>query len=200
MFKKARTTEDQIQDRLRQLETLAFSTGDSGGDAVYFNQAGDLCASVQQPIAALEYYGHSIDSYVKADRFDAATAVCKKVIRLSPRVVRAHCTLAWLAIGKGFVPEAQQFIEHYLVAAAVSERELVARHQVKRMSTIADAEPLRIYLAERLLDLGDDQASDYLFGTIFRERNLGGVRIPDPKRRWNEARRCALMGPDQIAA
>jgi hypothetical protein len=200
MFGSRKSSEDEVKDRLRQLETLAFSTTDSGGDAVYFNQAGDLCASVRQPIAALEYYGHSIDSYVKADRFDAATAVCKKVIRLSPQVVRAHCTLAWLAIGKGFVSEAQEFVEHYLLAAAQAERELIACHQVKRMSAIAEAEPLRLYLAERLLDLGDDHASDHLFGLIFRERNVGDGRRIDPKRRWIEARRCALMGPDQIAA
>lgn len=192
---------DELKARLRQLETRAYETNEDGTDAIYFNQAGDLCVAARQPVDALGYYGQSIDSYVRADRFDAATGVCKKVIRLSPLVVRARCTLAWLALGKGFVPEAQEFIEHYLVAAARAGREVLACHQVKRMSVIAEAEPLRMYLAHRLLDLGDDRTADHLFGLVLRERNHGARRrAVDPGRRWLEARRCALMGPAEIAA
>lgn len=192
---------DELKTRLRQLETQAFETNEDGTDAICFNQAGDLCVAAHRPIDALQYYGKSIDSYVRVDRFDAATGVCKKVIRLSPLVVRARCTLAWLALGKGIASEAQEFIEHYLVAAARAGREVLACHQVKRMSLIAEAEPLRMYLAHRLLDLGDDRTSDHLFGLVLRERNHAGRRSAvDPARRWLEARRCALMGPGEIAA
>lgn len=193
--------EADLDARLRQLESLAYAANQDGNDAPYFNQAGDLCVAARQPIDALQYYGQSIDSYVRADRFNAATAVCKKVIRLSPMVVRARCTVAWLAIGKGFVPEAQEFIDHYLVAAARAGREVLARHQVRRMSMVADAEPLRMFLAHRLLELGEDRTSDLLFGLVLRDRNRDGRRrLTDPGRRWLEARRCALMSPSDIAA
>ncbi len=190
-----------LTERLRQLESMAYATNEDGNDAPYFNQAGDLCVGASRPLEALGYYGQSIDSYVRADRFNAATAVCKKVIRLSPVVVRTHCTLAWLALGKGFVPEAQEYIDHYLAAAVRAGREVLARHQVKRMSVIADAEPMRMFLAHRLLELGEDLTANHLFGLVLKDRNQGRNRRPmDPARRWFEARRCALMSPSEIAA
>jgi hypothetical protein len=136
---------------------------------------------------------------VRADRFNAATAVCKKVIRLSPQVVRARCTLAWLALGKGFVPEAQEYIDHYLMAAERAGREVLARHQVKRMSTVADAEPMRMFLAHRLLEMGEDRTANQVFGMVLQERNQRGRQPTDAVQRWHEARRCALMSPSEIA-
>jgi hypothetical protein len=198
-FRGDRGAAAELHDRLEELERLAYGSNDMHGDGVYFNQAGDLCLAAQQPVSALEYYGQSIDAYVKADRFDAATGVCKKVIRLSPSVVRARCTLAWLALGKGFVPEAQAFIEHYLMAAMRAGRDVLARHQMKRMSVIAEEEPLRMYLAECLLNMGEERTADHLFGAVYRERNHGRTRRHvDTSRRWFEARRCALMSPSEI--
>lgn len=190
--------ENDFQDRLRELETLAYSVTETGGDAQYLNQAGDLCVTASQPVPAIDYYGQAIDSYVKSDRFDAATAVCKKIIRLSPQVVRARCTITWLAIGKGFVAEAQEYVNNYLLAAEVAGREVLARAQVKRMSAVADAVPLRLYLAERLLELGDEREADHLFGMVFRERNLGMKRPTNPQKRWGEARRGALLTTEQL--
>ena len=70
-----------------------------------FNLAGDLCFDAGTRERSLAYYGRAIDVHLDAEQHDAAVAVCCKIVRLTPEVVRARCTLAWLLMTLT-VPEA----------------------------------------------------------------------------------------------
>ena len=74
----------------------------------------------------MEYYGRAVDAYLNAERWESAAAMCRKILRSQPTSVRARCTLSWLAIGKGFVADAQTQIMDYAEAAYLFGRESLA--------------------------------------------------------------------------
>ena len=197
MFFGGKRIERSLGEQLRDLERRAKTAHGPGGAATYLNQAGDLCLAAGQLSDALGYYGRAIDVHVQADRFDAAGAVCRKVIRTEPGVIRARCTLAWLALGSGHEADARDHTQLYLRQAEAAGRELLALAQVRRMAAVAESEDLRFFLGEVLLDLGDGSAADDVFGSILRERNRLDRRAPiDAEERWSTAREAALQGPE----
>lgn len=196
MLFTSKRVDRRLIEQLDDLERRAEQAHGPGGAATYLNQAGDLCLGVGRLADALAYYGKAIDTHVQADRFDAAGAVCQKVLRTSPEVIRARCTLAWLALGSGREADARKHAQDYLRLVEFAGRDMVALPQVRRMATIAESEDLRYFLGEVLLDLGDESAADHVFGQIFRERNaLERPAVVDPEERWSVARRAALQGP-----
>lgn len=196
MFFSRGRLDRRLIDQLDDLERKAEHAHGPGGAATYLNQAGDLCLNAGRVADALGYYGKAIDTHVQADRFDAAGAVCRKVIRTHPAVVRARCTLAWLALGSGREADAREHAHHYLSAADHAGREMLALLQVRRMVTIAESEELRLYLGEALIDLGDESTADHLIGRVLRERNALDTPIHiDAEERWGTARRAVLQGP-----
>jgi hypothetical protein len=196
MIFSSKRVDRRLIDQLDDLERRAETAHGPGGAATYLNQAGDLCLNAARLGDALVYYGKAIDVHVQADRFDAAGAVCRKVIRTAPAVIRARCTLAWLALGSGHEADARDHTQLYLRMAELAGREMVALLQVRRMATVAESDDLRLFLGEVLLDLGDESAADHLFGRVFRERNaLDQPMAVDPDERWSVARRAALQGP-----
>src|SRR5262249_20846331 len=110
--------------------------------------------------------------------------------------VRARCTLSWLAIGKGFVADAQTQVTDYAETAYREGRETLAANQISRMGELTPSALLRITLAEQLLTLGADRAADHLFGIVFHEENFG--RTDDPDLDWTQIMRAALMGPREL--
>jgi hypothetical protein len=188
-----------LEDRLRELEDLAEFATIPGANAVYLNQAGDACIAAGEYERGLQYLGRAIDAHVKADRFTAAMALCKKVLRLNPEVVRARCTLAWLSIGNGFEGDACTWVDGYVGAAERAGREHLAVSQLRRMGEVAAGEELRVVVGERLLALGDELMSDHLLGQTYGERNGTSHPLhPDDEERWNTARRAVLMGPREF--
>jgi hypothetical protein len=188
-----------LEERLRELEDLAEFATIPGANAVYLNQAGDACIAAGEFERGLHYIGRAIDAHVKADRFVAAMALCKKVLRLNPEVVRARCTLAWLSIGNGFEGDACAWVDGYVAAAEHAGREHIAVTQLRRMGELAAGEELRVVVGERLLALGDELMSDHLLGLAYGERN-GTMHPPhaDDEARWNTARRAVLIGPREF--
>lgn len=202
MLKSYLRPDRNLNTRLRELEEKAEQAAVSGSGAPFLNQAGDICAAAGQMGFALEYYGRAIDAMIQSDRFDAAAAVCKKVVRLYPEVVRAHCTLAWIAIANGFSAEARNHASVYVDAAKRAGRENLALNQIRRMSAAAENDQLRMSLGELLMALGDDQTADHFFGEALRDRNQDGqlpLGATDPTDETREmARRAALLGPRQL--
>jgi len=188
---------------LRRLSDLehAADNANVGEGAGYLNQAGDLCLQAQQPARAVEYFGLAIDSHVKADRFAPAMALCKKVMRVQPEVVRARCTLTWLTIGSGFEGDACALVDNYVSAAERAGRESYAVSQLRWMADIAANEKLRVAVGDALLHLGDSKSADHVFGRAFSARN-GVSRSAGPAQdeRWSMARRAALLTPRDFAA
>lgn len=196
MLFKRRSDEGAVEAVLQRVERLqveALQCSVPGEASVALNQAGDLLMRTGDMMGAIEMYGRALDNLVEADRFEAATALCRKIIRTAPGVVRARCTLTWLAIGAGFTGEVEQRVSDYVVAAEFAGRELAAAQQLKRMSSIVGVHDVRLVLGEQLLYLGDAEGADRLFGQVFEERNRGDQQVVDMEQRWRDVRRAALQ-------
>jgi tetratricopeptide (TPR) repeat protein len=169
---------------LRSMERQAARADFPDMKARIYNLMGDLCFDAGERDQCLEYYGTAIDHYITGQRFDSAAAVCRKVVRIAPHVVRARCTLAWIAIGKGLFSEAQREVTEYATAAERAGREELAREHLRRMAQGSDSE-LRQALAETLLNLGDDEGADRLFRTVFGSADEDEVLAgEDADTRW----------------
>src|SRR5687768_1879685 len=196
-YARNRSHNRQLEAELAALETRAEDVRVPGADAPFYNAAGDLCVVARDDLRALEYFGKAVDSYLNAERWEAAAAMCRKILRTDPNAVRARCTLSWLAIGKGFDAEAQTQVSDYAVAAYQAGYENLAANQLRRMGEVVASPPVRETVAEQLLSLGADRAADHLFGTVYREKNFGR-RKPDADMNWSLIRRAALMGPREL--
>lgn len=198
MFFNRRKTDSPVQDirvQISRLEKAAQQAHGPGGAAVFYNRAGDLLVEAGRVSNALEYYGEAIDEHVKADRFEPASALCVKVIRMVPEVVRTRCTLTWLALGNGYDGDAQEHLTRYVDAATTAGQDEIVLKQARSMADLAETESLRLQLAELLLNLGDDTGADQIFGGVFRERNaLDPRRRVEPDDRRFAARHAALQG------
>jgi tetratricopeptide (TPR) repeat protein len=128
------------------------------------NSAGDLCFEAGQHERALLYFDSAIDLYIAAARFAAGAAICEKLLRLNPRIIRAHCTLAWLAIARGLDDDAARRVEEYGEAALRLERPAVAHRQLRAMAEEVDSEGILEAIAHALLKLGDSVSADRIFG------------------------------------
>jgi hypothetical protein len=194
MFFKRRSTNEplDIRYRIEALQVAALRSTMPGEAAAPLNQAGDLLLGSGDIGGALDLYGRAVDNMIEADRYEAAMGLCRKIIRTVPDVVRTRCTLAWLAMGAGFTAELDARLIDYVMAAERAGRESIARREVLRMSTRVELHDVRIMLGEYLLLLGDDEAANTLFGTVYRERNAGGEPQPDPEQRWQSVRLALL--------
>ncbi|HUF51024.1 MAG TPA: hypothetical protein VMN60_09340 [Longimicrobiales bacterium] len=196
LFKRKQEASESVElvMRVAHLQVEALQCTLPGEASIPLNHAGDLLLRTGDLVGALDMYGRAADNLVEADRFEAATGICRKIIRIAPAVVRARCTLTWLAIGAGFTAEVGRRVEDYIGAAATAGREAIAAQQVKRMSAIVDVEALRLMLGEQLLYLGDARGADALFGEIFADRDRGIARLIDAEQRWRDVRRATLQG------
>ena len=195
MFKRRRHDSFDVERRIDELQVAALQSTVPGAAAAPLNQAGDLLLTIGDVHGAMQMYGRAVDALVEADRFEAGMALCKKIIRTAPKVVRARCTLAWLAIGAGFTAEAAARVGDYVTAAELAGREALAQLHVRRMGDVTELHDLRILLGEYLLYLGDEVAANSVFGEVFAERNAGGRRAISVERRWHDVRTAALLGP-----
>lgn len=176
-----------LEKRLRSLEQQA-DVALPGFDAQFYNRAGDHCIDAGQGERARGYYGRAIDAYLRAGRYNAAGAVCRKILRIAPDTVRARCTLAWLAIGKGMIGEAQRELDRYVDAAARAGRRDLAIRQIRWMGRATQDAELRVVLADHLRELGDPAEADRLLG---EEPGRDG---PEDEV-WSRVLRAALTEP-----
>lgn len=169
-----------------------------GFEAFFFNRGGDLCVREDAPRRALGYYGRAIDAYLRAGRYDSAAAVCRKILRLAPDAVRARCTLAWIAVGKGLIADASSQVDAYVQAAYRQGKIDLARYHLARMGQVAEDPDLAYQIGESLLNLGDAAAADIVFG---RALAIGrGEILPstESEERWNVVLDAALRGPQDM--
>jgi tetratricopeptide (TPR) repeat protein len=188
----------RLERELQELEQQA-RTASPGYETQFLNRAGNLCAEAGQIGRALVYYGRAIDAYLESGRFSAAEVLCTKVLRLSPDAVRARCTLAWLAIGKGYRTGSDVEIADYVRAARQAGKEALAAKQIRMMAEAASSVELRELLGEHLLDLGEFADSERLLAAVHAERKgLRSAPIPDEGKLWGRLLRAALMGPEEL--
>jgi tetratricopeptide (TPR) repeat protein len=187
-----------IERQLKALETQADEAVPGFG-AQFLNRAGDVCLEARLHRRALSYYGRAIDSYLQAGRYDAAAAVCRKLLRVSPHSVRARCTLAWLAIGKGMLGDAQKEIGDYVAGAERAARQEMAVSQLRMMSEATYHGGLLDVIAEQLERLGDALGADKVRGAALHLRELPNLHTAaDEEALWEKVLNAALKGPREL--
>ena len=172
---------DAVLPRMeRRAENSLFPTE----RARILNLAGDLCFDGGQRDRALIYYDQAIDIYLALGMYASVAAVCQKLVRLSPNVVRARCTLAWMAIARGQAHEARERIGDYAAAAAPRDDHRLARGHLRMMAEVADSPEVLQAVADALRALGDQRGADRAHAAA-TGRGLDDRRLPDePDRRW----------------
>ena|SRR5688572_24914901 len=103
------------------------------------NLAGDLCFDAHQPERALHYYEIAINTYIRADQYEHAIGMCKKLIALTPQTVHVRYTLAWLTATRGLISEAKIAIEEYVRIADAAGLTRLARKHLRTLAEIATA-------------------------------------------------------------
>ena len=137
-----RSLEQQIQDSPKP-------------DAKLYNQAGDLYAQLGDSGGALKAYGKAINTYIVGGQVSPANALCVKVIRRYPNVVRAHFTLACLALHQGLWVDAIRSLEAYVAAAIAIESQPLAIPRLRFLSRGVTEPQVRDVIAGLLAELGD---------------------------------------------
>ncbi|HUH12341.1 MAG TPA: hypothetical protein VMK65_04495, partial [Longimicrobiales bacterium] len=122
--------------------------------------------------------------YLGAGLYDPALAICRKIVQLTPEVVRARCTLAWLALSRGLFQEARERVADYGHAAARAGRGRLARGHLRMMAEVAESEEVLEAVAEALLELGDVKGADRVDGLVYGHVTRDPSRPEDPGERW----------------
>jgi tetratricopeptide (TPR) repeat protein len=185
----------------RELQSLEQQAKEAspGYETQFLNRAANLCMEAGHTDKALGFYGKAIDAYLESGRFNAAEVVCRKILKMAPGTVRARCTLTWLAIGKEHRTGTQEQVSAYVEAARVAGRDSLAAKQIRLMANAAPSVELRELLAEYLLDLGDAEGADAVFGRVYAEANgLRSAPVEDQAKLWAKMVRGALMGPEEL--
>ncbi len=165
--------------------------------APLFNRLGDLYLKAADERQAIKAFGMAVDTYLENGHFDPAAALCRRMIALSPNIVRARCTLAFLSLSKGLVADAETEIEGYVRAARKSGTDELAVARLRMMADATDDHEIRLALGTQLADLGDVQGSDAVFGAVYAERNgLRSLPQEDQRERWARLLRTTITGAD----
>lgn len=146
-------------DDLQRIEKQLEKIGHGYKAARLLNRAGDLYLVRGERQSALRRYGDAIDAYLQSGEYDNAMAVCRKIIRVVPEVIRTRRTLAWLCLGKGFLEIAQEHIDTYAKASIEAGLEPLAVQQLQLMAQYVDRPEFRDFLAQKLTELGAPQAA-----------------------------------------
>jgi hypothetical protein len=183
-----------------RLQVEALQCVHPGEAAARFNRAGDLLLGAGDSAGALDSYGRAVDALIEGDSVRGGMAICRKIIRVVPHVVRARCTLTWLVIGAGYTGDVLRYAADYVNHAELSGQGQRARDQVRRMTRVAPEPTMRVALAECLIALGDDTAADAILGQAYREQDRGVRRNWDTEGVWARVREATMVVPTQVVA
>lgn len=180
---KPAISQASLSAMLRSMEARARQAEYPDQRARILNLAGDLCFDAHEREKALGYYGRAIDLHITHHEYSSAVAICQKIVRLTPEVVRARCTLAWMAIARGLIQEAQGRISEYKSAAEHAGQARLARAHLLMMAEVIEDRDLLLTIAESLIELGDAENADRVYGAAFGcayEHRMSG----DADQRW----------------
>ena len=178
----------------RQAEKSPFSE-----QAKLFNRGGDLCVQAGETATAKEYYGRAIDAYLDAEAYGPAAAMCRKLVRFAPDVVRAHCTLAFLAVGDRQFGDAEREIREYLRLTRETRTEKYAVPRLRLMAQATANPAVRKMIGEGLIGLGDEVIGERIRASALSEDGLADVP-PDPEQEWRRLIRVVTMHPHELWA
>jgi tetratricopeptide (TPR) repeat protein len=174
-------------DRIEQ-ELLRIGHGYEA--ARLLNRAGDLHLVKGDRQNALKRYGEAIDAFLQSSEYDNAMAVCRKIIRVVPEVIRTRRTLAWLCLGKGFLEIAREHIDAYTAASQEAGLETLALQQLLLMGQYVDSEDFREFLAGKIEQLGDEESA----ARVRQGRASEGVKAAG----WSAVVFAAMLTPEEL--
>jgi tetratricopeptide (TPR) repeat protein len=175
---------------LGRIEEELAKIGHGYEAARLLNRAGDLYLVKGDRQSALKRYGDAIDAYLQSGEYDNAMAVCRKIIRVVPEVIRTRRTLAWLCLGKGFLEIAREHIEAYTSASIEANLEGLAVQHLQLMSQYVERADFREFLADKLAELGDKEAAE----GVRAGRASEGVRAAG----WQTVVFAAMLTPEEL--
>lgn len=135
-------------------------------------------------------YGKAIDAYLDARLYDAAIRTCRKLIRLSPNVVRTHYTLLYLLTGQGRVGETIGVLRDYVAAVQAGGRHDHAIPLLVLLMHVTDDVRLREETARGLAELGATSAGERALASAGALDRAGILASRD---RWERLLRAALQ-------
>jgi tetratricopeptide (TPR) repeat protein len=177
-------------DDLDRIEKELGRVGHGYEAARLLNRAGDLYLVKSDRQGALKRYGEAIDAYLQSGEYDNAMAVCRKIIRIVPEVIRTRRTLAWLCLGKGFLEIAREHIDAYAAASIEADLTPLAVQQIQLMAQYVDRPEFREFLAEKLDELDAGKAAE----RVREGRASEDVRAAG----WTPVVFAAMLTPDDL--
>jgi tetratricopeptide (TPR) repeat protein len=178
-----------------RLQVEALQCVHPGEAAARFNRAGDLLLATGDYSSALECYGRAVDALIDGDSVRGGMAICRKIIRVVPQVIRARCTLTWLVIGAGYAGDVLRHAADYVTHADLSGERRRALNQIRLMTSVAPDPAMRVALAECMIALGDDLSADAVLGEVYREKDQGMPREWDAEGLWAQVRKAVVVTP-----
>jgi tetratricopeptide (TPR) repeat protein len=188
----SQTRDQRLEELLASLERKAAGNP-PGHAAPIYHHAGDACRKAGDLPRALGYWGRAIDAYLEANHFNAAAAVCRKLLQGAPHAVRTHCTLAWLALGRGLASEFRPALVGYVNAARGAGQSAVAVRQIVRMADAAADARLRGIIEGALRELGAEEAAAAV-NAANATRDPSPPGAADRESRWAAVMRGAMDG------
>ncbi len=179
-----------VNDDLLRIERQLEKIGHGYKAARLLNRAGDLYLVRGERQNALRRYGDAIDAYLQSGEYDNAMAVCRKIIRVVPEVIRTRRTLAWLCLGKGFLEIAEEHIDAYAKASIDAGLEPLAVQQLQLMAQYVDRPEFRDFLARKLSDLGAHEAAT----RVRQGKASADVRAAG----WTPVVYAAMLTPEEL--
>ncbi|HEX6923945.1 MAG TPA: hypothetical protein VF167_00840 [Longimicrobiaceae bacterium] len=154
-----------------------------------FELAGDECVYDSRIEQAKVSYGWAIDAFLDARSFEEAMRICRKLIRLSPDVVRTRYTLLFLLIGLERYEEARSELLEYARVVRESGTRSFAIPRLQLLAHVTD-DPETLQLLESLLsELGAEQLG---YSTHLRETGSPSPSGADRRERWETLLPIAL--------
>lgn len=177
--------------RLEQEAALSTATE----RARLWNELGGLAGEAGESAEAQRCLGRAIDAYLEAGYYEAAAAMCRRLLRLYPDAVRARSTLAFLAIGNQDFGDARQAIADYVCATKRTATQQFGIPRLHLMAAATEDPNIKRCIGTALGELGDTSGKDAV---------LAGVQPPldaqalDAGERWERLLDVAMLSRDQL--
>ena len=127
------------------------------GRAHAFEEAGDESVYESAIEEAKVNYGWAIDAFLEARAFEEAIRICRKLIRLSPDVVRTRFTLLFLLVGLARYEEALVALDDYVRVVQASGTRSFAVPRLQLLAHVTQDATTSARIETILAGLGAEQ-------------------------------------------
>jgi len=181
----------RVNTKILRLEQQAVAA-DPRKQARRWLRLARFCAARQKPDLALKFYGRAIDGDIFWSRYGRASAVCREVIAAYPAVVRARCTLAFLAMRDAETSEFIRMISDYVNAAKRSGCVDLAVARLTLMAEVTNEGPIFDHLNRRIKALGGQVNADHSDTRGVTRDGRRTTLSEDQEKRWGTALRASI--------